>query len=71
MPRIKSVITEDNIMTSSIKTHIKRHELFSVITLTNQAGQRLVTTMSRGITASDKRIQKLKCRFNHVQYTPQ
>ena len=50
-----------------MKVHIKRRTLFAEVTITNSAGQRLITTMDRAVQASDEAIRKLKCQFAHVQ----
>ena len=47
-----------------IKVHIKRMELFAVLTLRNAAGQRYVTTLPRGIQKTDPIVREMIRRFN-------
>ena len=43
--------------------HIKRMDLFAVLTLTNSAGRRFVTTLSRDIQKTDPKVREMIRRF--------
>jgi len=43
--------------------HIKRMDLFAVLTLTNDAGRRFVTTLRRDIKKDDPRVREMIRRF--------
>ena len=47
-----------------IKCHIRRMELFAVLTLRNAAGQTYVTTLPRGIQKTDPRVRQMIMRFS-------
>lgn len=46
-----------------IEVHIKRMDLFAVLTLSNPAGRRFVTTMDRGIKRDDQEVCEMIRRF--------
>lgn len=46
-----------------MNVHIKRMDLFAVLTLTNDAGRRFVTTLSRDIQKTDPKVREMIRRF--------
>mgnify|MGYP000536408392 CR=1 FL=1 len=49
-----------------MKIHIKRMDLFAVLTLTNDKGKTFTTTMRRDVSAIDDDVLEMVRRFSQI-----